>query len=371
MKRFASIDVLRAIAILLMIQVHFVENLSPRVASSAALYDLSEVLGMLPAPLFGFLAGLSLWLWLRRETGLGRRESELSQVVVRRGLFLFGAGLAFAVLIWLPKEVFDWDILTMLGASTLVLCRLRSWSPRALVGLAILVLLVSPPLQTVSGYASHWRAGEYVYRFTMRDVALGFLLQGYFPLLPWLFFPLAGFATGKRYWGDPPGDRLRGWGLPATGLGLVGLAALGSLLGARLPRAVRGYSSRLTFYPASTTYVLGALGVTLLGLWLLNRAVDRDKVSPGGALLSFFRRYSRFSLTTYVVHHAVHVWPLLLVAAWTGKREPWWYYGEAMSTPLALLLALLFIAGFYGVLVHWERRWAYSFEGALRWLSGA
>jgi uncharacterized membrane protein len=60
MKRFASIDVLRAIAILLMIQVHFVENLSPREASSAALYDLSEVLGMLQAPLFGFLMGLSL-----------------------------------------------------------------------------------------------------------------------------------------------------------------------------------------------------------------------------------------------------------------------------------------------------------------------
>ena len=73
-KRLASIDVLRAIAILLMVQVHFVENLSPREASSAALYDLSEALGMLPAPIFAFLVGLSLWLWLRRETGLGRRD---------------------------------------------------------------------------------------------------------------------------------------------------------------------------------------------------------------------------------------------------------------------------------------------------------
>jgi uncharacterized membrane protein len=153
MKRLASIDVLRAIAILLMIQVHFVENLSPREASSAALYDLSEVLGMLPAPLFTFLVGLSLWLWLRRETGLGRSELELSKVVVRRGLFLSGAGLAFAVVIWLPEEVFDWDILTLLGASTLI----------------------------------------------------GFLLQGYFPLLPWVVFPLVGFATGKRCWGDESG----------------------------------------------------------------------------------------------------------------------------------------------------------------------
>ena len=67
MKRLASIDFLRAIAILLMIQVHFVENLSKREASSAALYDLSEVLGMLPAPVLTFMVGLSLWLWLRRD----------------------------------------------------------------------------------------------------------------------------------------------------------------------------------------------------------------------------------------------------------------------------------------------------------------
>jgi uncharacterized membrane protein len=205
MKRLASIDVLRAIAILLMIQVHFVENLSPREASSAALYDLSEVLGMLPAPLFTFLVGLSLWLWLRRETGLGRSELELSKVVVRRGLFLSGAGLAFAVVIWLPEEVFDWDILTLLGASTLILFRLREWSPQKLVGLAILVLLISPPLRTATGYASHWRGEEYIYRFTMRDLVLGFLLQGYFPLLPWVVFPLVGFATGKRCWGDESG----------------------------------------------------------------------------------------------------------------------------------------------------------------------
>lgn len=86
MKRLISIDVLRAIAILTMIQVHFVENLSPREASSAALYDLSQFLGTLSAPLFTFLLGLSLWLWLRKQTSSGRSELELSKVVIRRGL---------------------------------------------------------------------------------------------------------------------------------------------------------------------------------------------------------------------------------------------------------------------------------------------
>ena len=61
MKRLVSIDVLRGAAILMMIQVHFVEYLSPREVSSALLYDLSKHLGVLPAPLFMFLMGLSLW----------------------------------------------------------------------------------------------------------------------------------------------------------------------------------------------------------------------------------------------------------------------------------------------------------------------
>ena len=38
-------------------------------------------------------------------------------------------------------------------ASTLILFGLRKWSPQKLVGLAILVLLISPPLRTATGYA--------------------------------------------------------------------------------------------------------------------------------------------------------------------------------------------------------------------------
>jgi hypothetical protein len=113
------------------------------------------------------------------------------------------------------------------------------------------------------------------------------------------------------------------------------------------------------------------LGIILLGLWVLNRTLDSKKTSPGGAVLQFLRRYSRFSLTTYIVHHAVHVWPLLLLAAREGRRDPWWYYGDVVSTPVALMLTLLFIVVFYGVLVVWERRRWISFEGILRWLSEA
>ena len=67
MRRYLSIDVLRGVAIILMTQVHFVENLSPREPRSAWLYDVATFLGGLPAPLFTFVSGLSYALWLRKQ----------------------------------------------------------------------------------------------------------------------------------------------------------------------------------------------------------------------------------------------------------------------------------------------------------------
>ena len=113
-----------------MVQVHFVNNLSSREAPWAWLYDASNVLGCWPAPLFTFLAGLSLVLWLAKERALGKSEADLTKIVVRRGLFIFGAGITYAFFIWSPREVFDWDILPLIGASFVILAALRRMPPR-------------------------------------------------------------------------------------------------------------------------------------------------------------------------------------------------------------------------------------------------
>ncbi len=366
MKRLISVDVLRAVAILLMIQVHFVDNLSPRELSSANLHDWAGTFGSLPAPIFTFLVGLSLWLWLEKQER--RHTPNIRKIVIRRGLLIFTVGLAFATFIWSPKEVFSWDILTLIGAATLILFTLRRWSPRTIWALAVLILLVSPFLRDAFGYYSHWRGGEYHYHFTMSDVLLGFFLQGYFPIFPWLIFPLLGFATGKYFFNTDYPARLQTLTMPAVGAGLLVLAAAGHTL--YLTGTPRFYADDVqSFYPASTTFVLGTLGLIFLSLWGLHRWLDMRRIAPAGKVIRFFQRYSRFSLTAYIAHHAAHVYPLYFFA-WIGNHhDQWYYYADAVSTPTALWLTLIFVVLFYGVLIKLEKHPKYSFEWILRWLS--
>jgi uncharacterized membrane protein len=368
MGRLHSIDVLRALAILLMVQIHFVENLSSG-ESAGWLYDLSQAFGMLSAPLFTFLVGVSLYLSATKQAARGRSSALIVTRAFKRGAFLFVAGLVFAVVIWLPDQVFDWDILTLIGASIPIVVLLRRLPARYLLLIALAILALSPQLRVSGHYAAHWdQWGEYVYDFTWSDVLWGFFANGYFPIFPWLVFPLVGYATGVLYLGGAAASRRR-W-LAWCGAGLLGLAAIGAWAGESVTGPLRRFLSPVEFYPATTTYVLGALGVILLLLWFLHGLLDRRPRSIG-RLLTFLGRYSRFSFTTYVIHHAVHIWPLLFAARLQGGRDPWYYYAEAVTTPVALLLAAGFVVVFYAVITRWERAGArYSLEWMLNQWTG-
>lgn len=371
--RHDSIDVLRAGAILLMVQIHFTQNLSPDLFEENFLAHLSRALGMIPAPLFTFLAGLSLRLSLSRNSGCFAAGGGVDLRHVRRGILLFFFGLVFATFVRMPDQVFGWDILPFIGSSLLVLIAMRRCRPRVLALTAVAVVAVSPLLRILSSYETHWPAGhKYLYAFTLRDVAWGFFSNGYFPLFPWLVFPLSGFIVAQVFLLDKPGAPGPRWPLPAAGVTLLVLAFTGVRAGEHLGGLWTGYASPVRFYPATTTFILKVLGLILCALWALDRWLERRAGWPlPPPVLAFLRRYSRFSLTTYVVHHAVHLWPLLLVAYLEGRPDPWHYYASVVPTSTALVFAGAFILLFYPVLLAWERHGRqYSFEWLLGKLAG-
>ncbi len=372
-KRYNSIDILRALAIIGMIHVHVVEWLSSYYDSHTTLYQLGELTGSFPAPLFTFLVGMSLFISIKRQEETGVEPQLIADRNLRRGMGIFFFGLLFMIFVWMPEEVFAWDILTFIGASLLIVFPLRNLSSKRIISLIVFILAVSPVIRVYTDYHSHWdRWGEYIPAFDMPGVLMGFFANGYFPLFPWLVFPLGGYAVGRACFGE---SELRlpkkllpvGIILVAGSLGMMFLSSALAMGG-----IAAWYVSPFTFYPASTSYVLLAMGINIVLFVVFYRLFDlREGVNENNPFLVFCRRYSRYALTAYVVHHALFLWALIAYSYYLKELFRWQYYGYIMPTVYAQFVVIAFIALFYLVLIAWDKRdGRYSFEWWLRRLTG-
>jgi len=340
-RREASIDVLRAVAIAFMVVVHFVENLSGTYDSIHGPFEGISRIWWLPtgfaAPMFAFLSGVSYRLWNVSYERRGWTDHAITMCSIRRGVFLIVLGLAFNVLVWLPEDVFNWDILTFVGCGLLALAVARRMPDGVVLFAAALVIVVAPAMRNVSDYASYWTAGSYDYEFTLSDVVLGWLVTGYFPIFPWLAFPLVGFAAAPRLLSVSAQPM-------AIAAGLVAASTAVVTAWATMPLAVTGGTAGAwTMFPASTAYVLGTLGGTCLALAVMHRLLDGDE-PRGRWLIAWATPLSRHSLSLYLLHHVVHIWPLWVYGmATTGVATSHWQ--RVFPPAVAVSLAALFLVG--------------------------
>jgi uncharacterized membrane protein len=364
--RYISIDVLRGLAILLMVQVHFVENLSSRIDADSWLDGLSITLGWIPAPLFTLISGASYALWLRKQEAADRKDRDITWITLRRGAFLFVAGIVFNVLVWLPEGTFNWDILTLIGTSLVLLAFARKLPHGVIALICVVVLLVSPLLRIATDYSGDWEDGDYVYDFTFEDVTCGFFVNGYFPLFPWVIFPLMGFVVGDALFARPGrAARFPRW-TTVLGIALVSLAVVGFLCRGMPGRFGKFHLTGFSMFPATTLYVLGALGSSMIGLIALHQWIDRNaSVTGTGGFLKFFRLFSTYSLTVYFLHHMAHLWPLWLYGYWMHK-DPMRNWRIAVSTPMALALAVVFVVLCWFLLKFLDRHGKYGCESLMR-----
>lgn len=362
--RQGSIDVLRAVAITLMVVVHFAENLAGWYGEAGNAFAGIHRTWWLPtgfaAPTFTFLTGVSYRLWLDHQRRRGRGETAIAKGTVRRGLFLIGLGFAFNVLIWLPEDVFNWDILTLIGCGMLVLEVARRMPGAVVLFMAALTVVVAPVLRLVAGYPAYWTEGYFDYEFTLGDVTLGWLVTGYFPLFPWLSYPLVGYALAPQLVAGRRG--------PVLGSsGLVAAAAVLILTWPTLPPLVTSDATQAwTMFPASTAYVLGTLGGVVLALAGLHRLLDGDPPRCRG-LVAWATPLSRHSLSIYLAHHAVHVWPLWAIGlATSGEPTALWQVAMPIGWAMGLAAAFLVAATF---ICRWaDRRRVPTAESLMRWI---
>lgn len=361
--RYASIDVLRTLAIILMVIVHFSENLAGVPWAPAGF----------GAPMFGFLVGVSYCIWLRQRYRRGDSDAQILRASVKRGLFIFVLGLLFNVAVWTPGDLFNWDVLTLLGSAMVLLAMIREQPPVVPLAMAAVVFLLAPVLSYQADYYAYWQDGYFDPDWTFAQIALGYFVTGYFPLFPWLMFPLIGFAVAGKLLPtssatSPSAAFTFRRVLPyaAAGAACLLLEALLYFTRAHHAALAGHYFRRWTMFPASVEYVLSVLGTVLLlfalGLWLIDGRRIFDRI-PG--LLPVTRTMSQHSLSLYVLHHVLHLWPLWIYTVWQG-REVTSLWRKALPWSWAMGLAGVCVVLLYAIARLFMEPSKLSFENLMR-----
>lgn len=199
-ERFWEVDLLRGLAIILMITYHFIFDLN-----FFGIYSLdifSGVLWYFPriiAAIFIFLVGISLYLSYTRGEILGTYpgEGDFFLKYLKRGVWIFSLGLVITLVTWIfiREEFIVFGILHFIGLAIILQYPFLKYNKkyRYLNLAAGLIFILT---------------GIYLARFTFNFdwlLWLGFIPQNlttvdYFPLLPWLGVVSLGiFAGGILY----------------------------------------------------------------------------------------------------------------------------------------------------------------------------
>ncbi|MDD3877930.1 MAG: heparan-alpha-glucosaminide N-acetyltransferase domain-containing protein [Bacteroidales bacterium] len=191
-KRNITFDVLKGIAVLLMIQVHIFELFASPEILHSALGKVSLFLGAAPvAPVFMLAFGYFI-----------AKSKKSSYQLLKRGLMILGLGfflnvslnlnLIISVFVGrfdydLLPYIFGVDILQLAGLSILIIALLKNYFEKYPVFLTVFIIICA-------------FMGSYLPAFKPENIVLKYVLSflygasewSYFPLCPWLSYPLLG-----------------------------------------------------------------------------------------------------------------------------------------------------------------------------------
>jgi uncharacterized membrane protein len=292
------IDWARGLAVLIMIGAHALDAWTRPASRQSDAYAWLSMLGGFAAPLFLFLAGLSLVLGAERALERGASRRQATEGVVRRGAEIFILAFLFRLQAFVISPgswmvtIFRVDILNVMGiaiAITGIVWGLAGGRRRALVACASVATAIAmvTPIVRAAGWVDvlplwlQWHFRPWSDHTT-------------FTLLPWAGFVLAGAAAGTLLATtiSRSGERrlLGGFGL--SGAALIGIG----FFTASLPSIYQTSS----FWTSSPTYFAIRIGVMLVAVAILYliAALGAGNVAP----LSWVETFGRNSLYIYWIH---------------------------------------------------------------------
>ena len=212
MKRLSYIDWMRGLACLLMFFTHCYDSWLRPDLHGSFVYRFTQFLGTMPAPLFLFLAGVSMALVVEKLREKGITRNAIARQTILRGAEIFGLGILFRLqeyalgYKWVPwTDMLRVDILNMLGISMMfmgILCWLTSGGSieaarhrgiYSALAAAAVVALVTPPLWTTHRPRFlPWPLETYINGTHTYNQPAHWL----FPIFPWTAIAFAGLAVG-------------------------------------------------------------------------------------------------------------------------------------------------------------------------------
>lgn len=315
--RVAYIDWMRGLACVLMFQTHCYDSWLSPAAKKSTFFMRSQLLGTLPAPLFLFLAGMSVALVFGKLHGLNATANHIAGTSIRRGTEILGLGLLFRLqeyLIafpWAPwTDLFRVDILNTIGVSIMLMGALywvvgsfsathdnqksdssfaRLLGSTALLSAAVISSL-TPLLWTV--WRPQWMPWP-IQSYIDGVHNLGTPQSWVFPIFPWTAFAFAGLGCGLFLFSP--------WGRRREITSFVVTGALGMLM----IEGGRWLDTRPQLYPVSDfwrtspNFFLIRVGILLI---IVSAVYAWCRWGLGGRGFSPFVQLGQTSLLVYWVH---------------------------------------------------------------------
>jgi uncharacterized membrane protein len=294
--RRGYLDWLRGLAVLIMIEAHVIDSWTRLADRGSPAYGWSMILGGFGAPLFLFLAGVSVALSAGSKMRRGLDRTDASNAVVKRGLQIFGLAFLFRlqamIVSWGAwKSLLKVDILNIMGPAIMAAAALwgaMKTTRGRLVAFALATLalaFLTPPVRAASMLT------------VLPDPIEGYLRPrpGFtnFAIFPWAGFVFAGGFVGVLL--DEARDasverRLNIW-FALCGAGL----ALGAFGASHFPSLF----ANSEFWTSSPSFFLLRTGILVLTVAAAYLWYRRPR---GQTAFSPLQQMGRTSLFIYWIH---------------------------------------------------------------------
>lgn len=286
LNRDISVDILRGIAIIIMIAAH---------AAAGALVEPHpfwfRVYSSFAAPIFILLAGMMV-------AYTANLKGYKIMHFITKALMLLAVGILIDVLIWQIYPCTTVDVLYPIAVSLPLVYLAGKLKTSWQIAIIATIFLLTPILQHLLGYTDYpieiYLSGELADEVANQTNILNhWLIDGWFPLFPWLGFSLLGqvfFKLRKRLESFADKKLLFGGGI----IFIVGCISWAFFPGKFLSRA--GYSE--LFYPPTIGYILTAIGVVTILFYLID-------LKPGLAVYKPLQVVGESSLFFYVLHFII------------------------------------------------------------------